>query len=169
MLGGVFHVLDTQSMGNVDYRDPRATKWYFHLCWGTVSRRPQMTMRERDGLPCVKFSVCWRRNQYVNYRCWADNPFAYEIAQRLLPGDPVLVCSHGKEHNYVPKKGHNKGRDRVSRESKVAFIVPMRVVAGTMVALSTATEAPDILEGLEEYLKSHDLTDGGTQDYEMPF
>lgn len=167
MVGGLFRILDEPSKASLG--DPKAKRWYYQLCWGTVSRAPQMTMREKDNVPCVRFSVCWRRNQFVNYWCYADNPFAYEIAQKLRLGDPVIVCSHGSERDYVPKKGHNVGKLRVSREGKVHIIFPMRLMAGVLAAMQEATEMPDILEGLDEYLRQQATEGGKDADYEMPF
>lgn len=168
MVGGILRIIDTNSMAGTDPRQPGAVRWYYQMTWGTVSRRPEMTMRVKDKKPYIKFSVCWRRNQYVNYICFSDNPFAYEIAQRLRIGDPVVVWSHGSEREYTPKKGKNAGRQRMSRDSKAHIIFPARLFAGILVAMQDAAETPDILEGLEEYLKQS-MEDTSETDYQMPF
>ena len=168
MVGGIFRVIDQQSAGDADYHNGEVIHWYYHLAWGTVSRAPRQTQRKRDHLPCVMFSIAYRRNQYVNYRVWADNPFAYDIALQLRMGDPVLVCSHGSEREYTPKRGKNAGHKRIERRGTAQFIIPMRIVAGVMAALKDATEAPDIIEGLEEYLRENAM-EVPDRDYEIPF
>ena len=153
MFGGNFRILDNASTGNVDYRAPGVTRFYYSVAWGVVTRPPTERINKRTGKTCLYFSIMWKRNQYINFYVPQKNPFAYEIAKQLYPGDPVFVCCHASEREYTPRRGLNAGKERTDRRGRVQFLLPLRMVAGIMAAMHDASEAPDILEGLEEYLR----------------
>ena len=165
-------MLDQTSMGDTDPRTPGACRYYYATVWGTISRPPTMRIGKRSNRPMIEFSVCYRRGQYANLRAMSDNPYAYAIAQQLLIGDPVVVWAHITERDYVPRRGHYAGKKRIERKGEAQMICSMRLQAGVFEALRNATETPDILEGLDEYLRQtgEQLVDKQREKFdEIPF
>lgn len=147
--GGIFKVFNSQ-WSNPTTPD---SKYYDCKAWGIVTTGPQENAPKKSpDSPYITFFLKVRRK--LSIQCFAhkkDNPYGFEIARRLRPGDMVDVSGILREVMVALTKGKNAGKERIDRQMTVHTVVPQRMVMALMEQADLAT-APDTIAGLEEYL-----------------
>lgn len=149
LYGGIFKVFNSQ------WDNPLTpdSKYYDCKAWGIVTAEPQEgAPKKSPDSPYVSFYIKVRRK--LSIQCYAhkkDNPYAFDIARRLRPGDMVDVSGILRELMNTITKGKNAGTERIDRQMTIHTIVPQRMIMALMEQADLAT-APDTIEGLEVYL-----------------
>lgn len=149
LYGGIFKVFNSQ------WSNPLTpdSKYYDCKAWGIVTTAPtENAPKKSPDSSYITFFLKVRGK--LKIQCYAfrkDNPYGFEIARRLRPGDMVDVSGILREVMSTVSKGKNAGKERMDRQMTIHTIVPQRTIMALLEQADLAT-APDTIEGLNVYL-----------------